>query len=101
MQTIMNEVIHIASFRYIRRKLSEKLELPEDSLGSSLRVQIIGNRIIICGGKKLIKYKSEEISVLCKDEVITVTGRQLKCMYFYEGTVEIAGEISTVGFEDR
>jgi len=91
----------MASFRYMRRRLSEKLELPEDSLGSSLRVQIIGNRIIICGGKKLIKYKPEEIAVLCKDEVVTVIGNHLKCMYFYEDTVEIVGEIVTIGFDER
>lgn len=91
----------MASFKYIRHRISEKLELPEDSLSATHRVQIIGSTAILSGCKKLLKYKSEEIVALTKDSVVTFCGEHLKCVYFFEGTVEICGEINNVGFEKR
>ena len=94
-------VMTIKKLKYLRRKFSEKLELPEDSLGTAPRIQIIGDRVIISCSKKVLKYKAEEIVILCKEEIVTVTGKQLKCVYFYEETVEITGEFSAIGFERR
>ena len=91
----------MANLKLLRHKLSEKLELPEDSIASTYRVQIIGNCAIICGAKKILKYKSEEISILASDATVTFTGSALKCIYFFEGTIEISGEISAIGFEKR
>lgn len=91
----------MAGFKYIRRRLSEKLELPEDALGAASRVQIMGSCAILSGCKKLLKYKSEEIVALTKDSVVVFTGCGLKCLYFFEGTIEICGEICNVGFEKR
>lgn len=91
----------MSNFKFIRHKLSEKLELPEDALGNTFRIQLIGNSAIICGCKKILKYKSEEISVLTSDSVVTFLGTGLKCIYFFEGTIEIKGDIATVGFEKR
>ena len=83
-------------FRYIRQQLSQKLELPEDSLGDALRIQVIGNTAILCNCKKIIKYKSEEISVLTKQKTVTLKGEHLKCVYFFEGNIEICGDINCV-----
>ena len=93
--------VNIASFRKTWRVLSEKLELPEDAFGFAPRVQMFGKRIIVSGCKKLLKYQSDEIVILCSDSVVSIFGEHLKCMYFFEGTVEICGEIFTVCFEDR
>lgn len=88
-------------FKYIRHKLSNTLELPEDSLGASCRLQVIGNTAILCGCRKILKYKSEEIVVITKDGTVAFCGERLKCMYFFEETIEICGEISCVRFENR
>ncbi len=88
-------------FRYMRQRFSQKLELPEDSLGNVLRLQIIGNCAILCNCKKILKYKSEEISVLTKHNVVTFKGEHLKCIYFFEGNIEICGDFCNVEFENK
>ena len=88
-------------FRIIRNKLSKSLEIPEDALGSAYRLQIIGNCAILCGCLKLLKYKSEEISALTKDKTVTFCGEHLKCVYIFEGTLEITGDICGVRIEKR
>ncbi len=89
----------MSKFKYVRQKLSEKLELPEDALSNCARLQIIGNCAILCGCKKILKYKSEEISVLTKDGVVVLCGEHLKCIYFFESTIEICGNINCVRYE--
>ena len=91
----------MANFRFVRHKLSKTLELPEDSLGAAYRLQIIGNCAILCGCRKLLLYKSEEISALTNDGVITFCGEHLKCTYFFEETIEISGEFTGVRIEKR
>lgn len=89
------------NFRYVRNKLSKTLELPEDSLGAAYRLQIIGDCAILCGCRKLLKYKSEEIVALTKDGTVAFCGEHLKCVYFFGGTIEINGDISGVRIEKR
>lgn len=91
----------MAKFQHVRNRLSGKLELPEDSLGAAYRLQLIGGTAILCGCRKLLKYKSEEITALTKEATITFTGEHLKCVYFFEGNIEICGEISGIGIEKR
>ncbi len=88
-------------FRTVRNKLSKTLEIPEDALGAASRLQIIGNCAILCGCIKLLKYKSEEITALTKDGTVTFSGEHLKCLYFFENTLEISGVIKAVSFERR
>lgn len=82
-------------------RLSKTLELPEDSLGNISRLQVIGECAILCGCKKILKYKSEEIAVLTKDGTISFEGEHLKCLYFFEETIEIRGKIHNVRFEKK
>ena len=88
-------------FRYVRHKLSEKLELPEDALGSAYRLQMIGDCVLIGGCKKILKYKPDEITALAKGAEISVRGEHLKCVYFFEGTIEVRGEIGGIGILKR
>ncbi len=91
----------MAKFQHVRNRLSGKLDLPEDSLGGAYRLQLIGNTAMLCGCRKLLKYKSEEITALTKEATITFMGEHLKCMYFFEGTIEICGEINEIRIEKR
>lgn len=86
-------------FRLARHILSQTLELPEDAIGSAFRLQIIGNCSILCGCKKLLKYKSEEIIALTKDGTVTFSGEHLKCVYFFDGTLELSGDFNGVRFD--
>ena len=91
----------MSKFKYVRHKLSKTLDLPEDAFSTSCRLQIIGNCAILCGCKKLLKYKSEEIIVLTNEGITVFCGVHLKCLYFFEGTIEISGDISNVRFEKK
>lgn len=91
----------MANFKYVRHKISKGLELPEDALGAVCRLQIIGNCAILCGCRKILKYKSDEIIVLTQEGVTAFCGEHLKCVYFFEGTIEISGNISSVRLEKR
>ncbi len=88
-------------FKMVRNKLSKSLELPEDALGGTYRLQIIGNCAIVVGCIKILKYKSEEITVLTKEGSVSVCGEHLKCIYFFEGTVEIRGDIDCVRMDRK
>ena len=91
----------MSSFSVIRHKISKSLELPEDVLGAAFRIQIIGNTVILCGCKKILNYTSEAITVLTKEGTVTLCGRYLKCLYFFENTIEISGEISSVRIDNK
>lgn len=91
----------MAKFKHIRHNLSGKLELPEDALGTAYRLQLIGDSAILCGCRKLLKYTSEEVVALTKEAAVSFIGMHLKCVYFFEGTVEICGDIRQIGIEKR
>ena len=91
----------MSCFSAIRHKISKSLELPEDVLGAVFRIQLIGNTAIMCGCKKILNYTSEDITVLTKDGTVTFCGMHLKCLYFFENTIEIAGEISNVRIDKK
>lgn len=85
----------------MRGRLSEKLDIPEDTLGECYRLQLIGEHAILSAGRKILKYKSEEIVVLTKEGTVSFYGEHLKCIYFFEGTVEICGEIREIRIDKR
>ena len=83
----------MTKFRYVRHRLSEKLELPEDALGAAYRLQLIGDCALIGGCKKILKYKSDDITALAKGAEISVRGAHQKCVYFLKKTIVVRGEI--------
>ena len=91
----------MAKFRKLRNKLSEKLELPEDALSGAYRIQVIGDCAVLCGCKKLLKYQPDEIIALTGEANISFRGTHLKCAYFYEGTIEVRGDIAEIGMDKR
>ena len=91
----------MAAFKSFKRGLSERLELPEDALGDSYRLQLFEGRAILTGCRKLLKYKSEEIVVLAKGGILSFFGEHLKCKYFFEGTVELSGNFHGITIEKR
>lgn len=91
----------LSAFKFIKNKLSSKLHLPADSLGRTYRLQIIGENAILCGCKKILKYKAEEISVLTHDAIITFSGEHMKCICFFDDNIEIRGIFKGVSLERK
>lgn len=91
----------MSTYRSVRHRLSERLELPEDSLGGSYRLQLFDAHAILSGCRKLLKYKSEEIVVLTASGTVSFLGEHLKCKYFFEGTVELTGDFRSIVIERK
>ena len=91
----------MSRFRYVRHRLSERLELPEDALGTSYRLQLIGECALISGCRKIVKYKPNEITAEASGADISVRGAHLKCVYFFEGTIEVRGDITEIGITKK
>lgn len=91
----------MSKFGFIRRRIADTLDFPEDAVGKAFRLQIIGSTAILNGCRKILKYKSEEISALTFDGIITFCGEHLKCVCFFGNTLEIKGEIQGVRIEKR
>lgn len=81
--------------------LSEKLELPEDALGAAYRLQMIGDCVLIGGCRKILKYKPDEITAAASGADISVRGAHLKCVYFFEGTIEVRGDVTEIGITKK
>ena len=88
-------------FKVAKSKFLNALELPEDSLGGMFRLQIIGGHAILSGCIKLLQYKSTEIIALTKSGTVTFCGEHLKCVSFFDKTLEICGELNAVRFENK
>lgn len=97
----MSGGMKMTRFRYVRHRLSEKLELPEDALGASYRLQMIGDCVLIGGCRKILKYKPDEITAAASGADISVRGEHLKCVYFFEGTIEVRGDIAQIGIAKK
>ena len=91
----------MSKFRYVRHRLSEKLELPEDALGAAYRLQMIGDCVLIGGCRKILKYKPDEITAAASGADISVRGAHLKCVYFFEGTIEVRGDVTDIGIAKK
>lgn len=91
----------MSRFKAIRSHLSERLSLPEDAIGAGYRLQLFGGHASLSGCRKLLKYSSEEISALTAEGIVSFHGTHLKCKYFFEGTIELSGEIGSVLIEKR
>lgn len=87
----------MSRFRYVRRRLSAGLELPEDALGAAYRLELVGDCALLAGCRKILKYKSDEITAAAHGADISVRGTDLKCVYFFEGTIEVRGDIAEIG----
>ena len=91
----------MSKFRYVRHRLSEKLELPEDALGAAYRLQMIRDCVLIGGCRKILKYKPDEITAAASGADISVRGAHLKCVYFFEGTIEVRGDVTEIGIAKK
>ncbi|MBQ9428197.1 MAG: YabP/YqfC family sporulation protein [Clostridia bacterium] len=85
--------------RDMQNRVSERLKLPEDALGSAFRVQWIGDSVGITACKRICGYTSEKISVQTADGLLSVYGQNLKCLYFFASAMHIRGKIKKIEVE--
>lgn len=80
--------------------ISEKFDIPLESLSSVPSAQLIGNSVLsVDGCIGIKKYETEEIIIRTKDFLLKITGNELSMLTFSGGRVSIRGEIKTYGIE--
>ena len=80
--------------------ISEKFDIPLESLSSVPNAQIIGNNILSLNGCIGIKkYETDQVIIRTKDFLLTITGTDLTMLAFSQGRVSIKGEIKMYGIE--
>lgn len=58
------------------------------------------NTLTVGGCRRILTYSKEEISLLTKDGVLSVTGRDLTCISYFATDVGIEGDIAALRFSD-
>ncbi len=82
--------------------LSEKLDIPRESLPGGFALALSGEReMTVWGCRRILSYDEGEIAVLVGKRTLHVKGKSLFCSAFGEGAVTVTGEIDTLFFEGR
>lgn len=81
-------------------KLSEILANKSELLFDKASIKIIGNTSLhIENYKKIILYSEEKIVLSDKTSLIVIEGKRLNIYDFYDGNMDITGNIISIKFE--
>ena len=82
--------------------ISEKLDIPRESLPGGFALALSGEReMTVWGCQRILAFDEGEIVLLVGKKVLRVLGKTLFCAAFGEGAVTVTGEIATLSFEER
>ena len=82
--------------RFIEEILSDKFDIPLDSITSIPNAQFLGNsQLNIDGCIGIKKYEQTEIIIRSKDYILTIEGSSLSMITFSQGRVSIRGNINS------
>ena len=74
--------------------ISEKFDIPLDTLSSVPNAQMIGNSMLsIDGCIGIKKYETSEIIIRAKSHILKIVGEELSMLTFSQGRVCIRGKI--------
>lgn len=80
--------------------ISEKFDIPLESLSSTPNAQIIGNSMLsVDGCTGIKKYEENEIIIRTKNFVLKISGNELSMLTFSGGRVSVRGEIHAYAIE--
>ena len=80
--------------------ISDKFDIPLNSISSVPTVQLLGNTIMtIDGCVGIKKYEINEIIIRSKDYMLKIVGNELSMLTFSQGRVSIRGEINSYEIE--
>jgi len=81
-------------------RISQALEIPEDTLGGLSCMSIYGDQILVADCcNSVISYTEETVALQLIGMIVTITGKQLKLSTFRFGRITVSGQIS--GMEIR
>ena len=85
----------------IRDRLTRRLDLPPDLLGSGGLVEIRGRgTVTVRGGGRILRYTPKEIRISMPRCVLSIRGERLICTSYYRGAIGVDGVIGGVFFEE-
>ena len=88
--------------RTIAERICESLDITPDVLPGGYKIEIHGrNGIKVSGCGRILLYAPCEIRVELSGTVLAIVGRDLVCVAYSSGSVEIEGKINDVLFKDR
>lgn len=77
--------------------LAMKTELPTDLLAGEFRIELRGrNTLFVQGCRRIVKYSPEEMIFAAKGFEVSVSGENLVCSTYHDGTVTIDGYIGGI-----
>lgn len=80
--------------RKIEQIISEKFDIPIESVASVPCAELVGNSILnIDGCMGIKKYTEEEIIIRTKNHILSISGESLSMVTFSQGRVCIRGVI--------
>lgn len=86
----------IASF------FSRRTELPLEYLTNCDELHLLSaSTLYLDGVRKVLRYESEIISLLCRERIYQVSGERLLLHSFFDGKIRITGKITGIGIEEE
>lgn len=79
--------------------LAVKAELPNDVLGSDLRIELRGRHTLFMQGcRRILKYSPNEMIMSARGFDVVIEGERLICSTYHSGTVTVEGNVLSVRF---
>lgn len=83
----------------IAERLARRLDIPADITCGGLTLELRGRgELYITGCRRIVYYSTERISLALRDAVLTVEGRRLSCITYFNSQVGICGRIEGILF---
>jgi sporulation protein YqfC len=78
-------------------KISEKLDLPPDTLSGQARVTLVGSRSVrVESHRGLLEYDTALISVNCGEKILGIYGQNLEILSMNAVELLIRGDVSRI-----
>lgn len=83
----------------LAERLSRRLDIPADVFCGGLTLELRGRgELYIMGCRRIVYYSTERISLALRDSILTVEGRRLSCITYFNSQVGICGRVDSILF---
>lgn len=87
--------------RQLPKKIAKTLDIPEDILFDVPRILISSNtEIRVENYKSILEYENEKITLMAKEFLIQLQGKNLNITIITDDEISICGNILSVNFSD-
>ncbi len=86
----------------LTERLCRSLDISPDVLPNGSYIGIRGrNMLNVSGCGRILVYTPEEIRLCLSHDILRVSGRRLRCVWYHSGEVGIDGLICSISFEKK